>query len=491
MSDYRIRGTTGEWEVVIGLEVHAQVTSEAKLFSGASTGFGAEPNSQVSLVDAAMPGMLPVPNGECLRQAVRTGMALEAKINPWSRFDRKNYFYADLPQGYQISQLYFPIVGEGEIEILLDEKDEGSAKRVGIERIHLEQDAGKLMHDQHPDFSYVDLNRSGVALMEIVSKPDMRSPEEAGAYIRKLRSILRYVGSCDGNMEQGSMRADVNVSVRRPGAPLGTRTETKNVNSVRFIMAAIEHEASRQVDVLEAGGAIVQETRLWDPDKAETRSLRSKEEAHDYRYFPDPDLLPVELSDDFLAECRASLPELPDAKRRRYEQALGLTPYNASVLTADVTTARWFEALLETLGEPHAKRAANWVTSDLFGALNRLGKGIEESPVTPAQAAELLALTADGTLSGTLAKQVFEIMLETGEDPARIVEERGLRQTSDTGAIEAAIAEVLAANADKVADYRGGKDKLFGFFVGQVMKAMQGKANPGVVNDLLRKALAP
>jgi len=490
MSDYRIHGATGEWEVVIGLEVHAQVTSNAKLFSGASTEFGAEPNSQVSLVDAAMPGMLPVPNAECIRQAVRTGMALEARINPWSRFDRKNYFYADLPQGYQISQLYHPIVGEGEIEILLDEKDEGSAKRIGVERIHLEQDAGKLMHDQHPSMSYVDLNRSGVALMEIVSKPDMRSPDEAGAYIRKLRAILRYVGSCDGNMEQGSMRADVNVSVRRPGGDLGTRTETKNVNSVRFIMAAIEHEANRQVDVLEGGGSIVQETRLWDPDKAETRSLRSKEEAHDYRYFTDPDLLPVELADDFLQECRASLPELPDAKRRRYEQALGLSPYNASVLTADVTTALWFEALLDKLGDEHAQRASNWVTSDLFGALNRLGRTIEDSPVTPAQAAELLRLTADGTLSGTLAKQVFEIMLETGQDPARIVEERGLKQTSDTGAIDSAIAEILAANPDKVAEYRGGKDKLFGFFVGQVMKAMQGKANPGVVNDLLRKALA-
>jgi aspartyl-tRNA(Asn)/glutamyl-tRNA(Gln) amidotransferase subunit B len=489
MSDYRIHGATGEWEVVIGLEVHAQVTSRAKLFSGASTEFGAEPNTQVSLVDAAMPGMLPVPNAECIRQAVRTGMALEAKINPWSRFDRKNYFYADLPQGYQISQLYHPIVGEGEIEILLDEKDAGSAKRVGIERIHLEQDAGKLMHDQHPSMSYVDLNRSGVALMEIVSKPDMRSPEEAGAYVRKLRSILRYVGSCDGNMEQGSMRADVNVSVRRPGQPFGTRTETKNVNSVRFIMAAIEHEANRQVDVLEGGGTIVQETRLWDPDKAETRSLRSKEEAHDYRYFPDPDLLPVELADAFLADCRASLPELPDAKRRRYETGLGLPAYTASVLTADVTTARWFEALLAELGEEHAQRASNWVTSDLFGALNRLGRTIEDSPVGPAQAAGLLRLTADGTLSGTLAKQVFEIMLETGEDPGRIVEERGLRQTSDTGAIEQAIAQVMAANADKIAEYRSGKDKLFGFFVGQTMKAMAGKANPQVVNELLKKAL--
>jgi aspartyl-tRNA(Asn)/glutamyl-tRNA(Gln) amidotransferase subunit B len=488
-ASYRIHGATGEWEVVIGLEVHAQVTSKAKLFSGASTEFGAEPNTQVSLVDAAMPGMLPVPNAECIRQAVRTGMALEAQINPWSRFDRKNYFYADLPQGYQISQLYHPIVGEGEIEILVDEKDEASAKRVGIERIHLEQDAGKLMHDQHPSMSYVDLNRSGVALMEIVSKPDMRSPDEAGAYIRKLRAILRYVGSCDGNMEQGSMRADVNVSVRRAGQPFGTRTETKNVNSVRFIMAAIDYEANRQVDVLEGGGTIVQETRLWDPDKAETRSLRSKEEAHDYRYFPDPDLLPVELSGDFLADCRATLPELPDAKRQRYETVLGLNPYNASVLTADVTTARWFEALLARVGDEHAQRASNWVTSDLFGALNRLGRSIEDSPVTPARAGELIRLTADGTLSGTLAKQVFEIMLETGEGPGAIVEARGLRQTSDTGAIDKAIAEVMAANEDKVADYRGGKDKLFGFFVGQVMKAMQGKANPGVVNELLKKAL--
>jgi aspartyl-tRNA(Asn)/glutamyl-tRNA(Gln) amidotransferase subunit B len=486
MSDYRIHGATGEWEVVIGLEVHAQVTSNAKLFSGASTEFGAEPNTQVALVDAAFPGMLPVPNEECLRQAVRTGMAINAQINAWSRFDRKNYFYADLPQGYQISQLYHPIVGEGEIEVDLEG---GATKTIGIERIHLEQDAGKLMHDQHPSFSYVDLNRTGVALMEIVSRADMRSPEEAGAYVRKLRSILRYVGSCDGNMEQGSMRADVNVSVRRPGEEFGTRTETKNVNSVRFIMAVIEHEARRQVDLIEEGGSVVQETRLFDPDKGVTRALRSKEDAHDYRYFPDPDLLPLELSDAFLAECRASLPELPDAKRTRYESAFGLSAYNAGVLTADVTSARWFEALLEALGPQHAQRASNWVTSELFGALNRLGRTIEESPVSPAQAAELLALTADGTLSGTLAKQVFEIMLETGESPAAIVDSRGLRQTSDSGAIEAAIAEVIAANPDKVAEYRGGKDKLFGFFVGQVMKAMAGKANPQVVNELLKKAL--
>ena len=486
-SSYRIQGATGEWEVVIGLEVHAQVTSQAKLFSGASTAFGAEPNSQVSLVDAAMPGMLPVPNRECIRQAVRTGMAIDAKINRWSRFDRKNYFYADLPQGYQISQLYHPLVGEGSIDI---ELEEGATKRIGVERIHVEQDAGKLMHDQHPTRSYVDLNRSGVALMEIVSRPDMRSPAEAGAYVRKLRTILRYVGSCDGNMEEGSMRADVNVSVREPGGELGTRTETKNVNSVRFVMAAIEHEAQRQVDVLEAGGAIVQETRLFDPDKGVTRSMRSKEDAHDYRYFPDPDLLPLELDDAFLDECRASLPELPDAKRARYAGELGLSPYNAAVLTAEAETARWFEALLAAGGDTvTAKAAANWVSSDLFGALNRLGKSVDESPVSPAQGAELLKLVADGTLSGSLAKQVFEVMLETGEDPGAIVEARGLKQTSDTGAIEAEIAKVLAANADKVADYRGGKDKLFGFFVGQTMKAMAGKANPGVVNDLLRKAL--
>ncbi|MET0372138.1 MAG: Asp-tRNA(Asn)/Glu-tRNA(Gln) amidotransferase subunit GatB [Sphingobium sp.] len=496
-ADYRIQGATGEWEVVIGLEVHAQVTSNAKLFSGAATAFGAEPNTQVSLVDAAMPGMLPVPNRECIRQAVRTGMAIDAQINKWSRFDRKNYFYADLPQGYQISQLYHPIVGEGQIDIVLDEKNpEGSTKTIGIERIHVEQDAGKLMHDQHPTRSYVDLNRSGVALMEIVSKPEMRSPAEAGAYLAKLRTILRYVGSCDGNMDQGSMRADVNVSVRRPGEPFGTRTETKNVNSVRFVMAVVEHEASRQVDVLEAGGKIVQETRLYDPDRGETRSMRSKEDAHDYRYFPDPDLLPLELDDAFLEECRASLPELPDAKRKRYETALGLSPYNAATLTADADTARWFETLIaasaaaqkKSEGEV-AKAAANWLLSDLYGALNRIGKDLADSPVSPAQAAELLALVADGTLSGSLAKQVFEIMLETGSGAARIVEEKGLKQTSDSGAIEAVVAKILADNSDKVEQYKAGKEALFGFFVGQTMKAMQGKANPQVVNELVRKAL--
>ena len=497
MSEYRIQGATGDWEVVIGLEVHAQVVSQAKLFSGAATAFGAEPNSQVSLVDAAMPGMLPVPNRECIRQAVRTGMAINAQINKWSRFDRKNYFYADLPQGYQISQLYHPLVGEGQIDITLDEKDpDSSVKTIGIERIHVEQDAGKLMHDQHPTRSYVDLNRSGVALMEIVSRPDMRSPAEAGAYLRKLRTILRYVGSCDGNMEEGSMRADVNVSVRKPGEPLGTRTETKNVNSVRFVMAAIEMEASRQVDVLEAGGTIVQETRLFDPDKMETRSMRSKEDAHDYRYFPDPDLLPLELDDAFLEECRASLPELPDAKLKRYESELGLSAYNAAVLTAEAETARWFEQLLAAGAKAQkkseadvAKASANWLLSELYGALNRLGRSLDDSPVSPEQGAELLALVADGTISGTIAKQVFEIMLETGDAAGKIVEEKGLKQTSDTGAIEAVIAKVLADNADKVEQYKGGKEALFGFFVGQTMKAMQGKANPQIVNELLKKAL--
>jgi aspartyl-tRNA(Asn)/glutamyl-tRNA(Gln) amidotransferase subunit B len=492
MTEYRIQGNTGEWEVVIGLEVHAQITSESKLFSGSSTGFGAEPNSHVSLVDAAMPGMLPVPNRECLRQAVRTGMAINAQINRWSRFDRKNYFYADLPQGYQISQLYHPIVGEGEIEVTLNEKDPDSpTKKIGIERIHVEQDAGKLMHDQHPTMSFVDLNRSGVALMEIVSRPDISSPQEAGAYLKKLRSILRYVGSCDGNMEQGSMRADVNVSVRKPGGELGTRTETKNVNSIRFMMQAIEYEAQRQVDLIESGGAVVQETRLFDPNKQETRSMRSKEDAHDYRYFPDPDLLPVELDDAFLEECRASLPELPDAKRARYE-AMGLTAYNAAVLTAEAETAFWFEDLLAEGVD--AKQGSNWLMSELFGALNKMGKTLDESPINPKQAAELLGLVADGTISGSIAKQVFEIMLETAAQgnmmgAAAIVEEKGLKQTNDTGAIEVEIAKIMAANEDKVAEYRSGKDKLFGFFVGQTMKAMQGKANPQIINDLLKKAL--
>jgi aspartyl-tRNA(Asn)/glutamyl-tRNA(Gln) amidotransferase subunit B len=490
---FRIAGETGPFEVVIGLEVHAQVTSRAKLFSGAATAFGAEPNTQVSLVDAAMPGMLPVLNGACVEAAVRTGLALGCAINRHSRFDRKNYFYADLPAGYQISQYKDPVVGEGVLEVPLEE---GRTVSVGIERIHLEQDAGKSIHDLSPDQSFVDLNRAGVALMEIVSKPDMRSPAEAGAYVATLRSILRAVGTCDGNMQEGSMRADVNVSVRRPGAPFGTRCEIKNVNSIRFVQQAIEAEAARQVRLIEAGEVVRQETRLFDPDRGETRSLRSKEDAHDYRYFPEPDLLPLELTEEFVAACRASLPELPADRRRRYGEALGLSPYLAGVLTADVEVSAWFEALLaETAARQGkaprevAEKAANWMTGDLFGALNRLDRGIGDSPVSPAQGAELLALLADGTLSGPLSKQVFEIMLETGEDPGVIAEARGLKQVSDTGALEAAIGAVLAANADKVAEYRSGKDKLFGFFVGQVMKASAGKANPAVVNQLLKKAL--
>jgi aspartyl-tRNA(Asn)/glutamyl-tRNA(Gln) amidotransferase subunit B len=505
MSNYRIQGATGEWEVVIGLEVHAQVTSQSKLFSGSATAFGAEPNSQVSLVDAAMPGMLPVPNAECIRQAVRTGMAIDAQINAWSRFDRKNYFYADLPQGYQISQLYHPIVGEGSLLIEADEKAGiPEDKIIGIERIHVEQDAGKLMHDQHPTMSYVDLNRSGVALMEIVSRPDMASPAEAGAYLRKLRAILRYVGSCDGNMEEGSMRADVNVSVRRVGEGLGTRTETKNVNSVRFVMQAIEHEAMRQVDVLESGGTIVQETRLFDPGTGTTRTMRSKEDAHDYRYFPDPDLLPLVLEEDFLAECRASLPELPDAKRKRYMGEMGLTAYQARELIAEKKWAEFFEdvvaevsilikAPLPDLG----KASANLVLNEVFGFLSSLGieNGIDSVTGEPVgcidawQAAKLLKLRLDGTLSAPLYKELFQAVAGTKDDPEVVAKEKGLVQVSDTGAIEAAVDAIIAANADKVEQYRGGKEALFGFFVGQTMKAMQGKANPGVVNQLLKDKL--
>lgn len=497
MSTYRINGASGEWEVVIGLEVHAQITSAAKLFSGAATAFGAEPNTQVSLVDAAMPGMLPVPNMECIRQAVRTGMAIAAQINKYSRFDRKNYFYADLPQGYQISQLYHPIVGEGQLIIDADEKAGiPEEKIIGIERIHVEQDAGKLMHDQHPTMSYVDLNRSGVALMEIVSKPDMRSPAEAGAYVRKLRSILRYVGSCDGNMEEGSMRADVNVSVRKVGEEFGTRTETKNVNSVRFVMQVIEYEANRQVDVLESGGAVDQETRLFDPGTGTTRTMRSKEDAHDYRYFPDPDLLPVELEDDFLANCRASLPELPDAKRRRYTEVLGLSEYNAREITAEVETFTRFEALLSAaaaaIGKGEAAVAtqvANWALSVAPGVVNALGDEANLAHATPEAQAAILAMQDKGEISGGQAKEIYEIVLKTGRAPAEIAETEGLKQLSDTGAIEAIIDEVLAGNADKVAEYRGGKDKLFGFFVGQTMKALAGKGNPAVVNDILKSKL--
>ena len=489
-----IEGRNGPWETVIGLEIHAQLISRAKLFSGAATAFGAEPNTQVSLVDAAFPGMLPVLNAECVRQAVRTGLALGCTIHRWSRFDRKNYFYADLPAGYQISQYAHPVIGEGALEVTLED---GSVRTIGIERIHLEQDAGKSIHDLHPDYSLVDLNRAGVALLEIVSKPDMRAPEEAAAYVATLRSVLRAIGTCDGNMQEGSLRADVNISVRRPGEPLGTRCEIKNVNSLRFIREAIAFEARRQVAILDAGGTIRQETRLFDPERGETRPLRSKEDAHDYRYFPDPDLLPLELTEAFIAECRASLPELPAARRARYQAELGLSSYLARLLTADAEESAWFEALLAETARRQGRavaevseKAANWMTGELFGALNRLGRSIAECPVSPAQAAELLALLADGTLSGPLAKQVFELMLETGEDPLAIAEARGLRQVSDSGAVEAAIRAVLEAHADRVAEYRAGKEKLFGFFVGQVMKATGGRANPQLVNDLLRRALA-
>ncbi|MCW8087312.1 Asp-tRNA(Asn)/Glu-tRNA(Gln) amidotransferase subunit GatB [Sabulicella glaciei] len=474
--------TIDGWELVIGLEVHAQVTSQAKLFSGAATAFGAAPNSQVSFVDAGMPGMLPVINGECVAQAVRTGLGLNAEIHLWSRFDRKNYFYADLPQGYQISQFAHPIVGKGEVEITLAD---GTTKTVGITRLHLEQDAGKSLHDQHATKSFIDLNRSGVALMEIVSEPDMRSPEEAGAYLTKLRQIMRYLGTCDGNMDEGSLRADVNVSVRKPGEGFRTRCEVKNVNSIRFVMQAVEAEARRQIEVWESGGTVDQETRLFDTGRGVTRSMRSKEDAHDYRYFPDPDLPPLVFTKDFVDGLKAALPELPDARRARYV-AMGLSPYDAHVLTLEKDTAVFFE---EVAGGRDAKLAANWVTGDYFAALNRLKRDVSDSPVSARHLGRLLDLIADGTISGKIAKDVFEIMLEADEDPASIVESRGLKQVKDTGAIEAAADAVLAANADKVAEFRSGKDKLFGFFVGQVMKAMQGKGNPALVNEVLKAKL--
>ncbi|MBP2314032.1 Asp-tRNA(Asn)/Glu-tRNA(Gln) amidotransferase subunit GatB [Azospirillum soli] len=478
-----IQGETGDWEMVIGLEVHAQVISNAKLFSGAATEFGAEPNSQVSFVDAAFPGMLPVINEHAVEQAVRTGLGLKAQINLHSVFDRKNYFYADLPQGYQISQYLQPIVGKG--EIVLDLPD-GSSRTVGITRLHLEQDAGKSLHDQHPAKTYIDLNRSGVALMEIVSEPDMRTAEEAGAYLRKLRSILRYLGTCDGNMEEGSMRCDVNVSVRKPGAPFGTRCEIKNVNSIRFVMAAIEYEARRQIDIIEEGGKIDQETRLWDTTKFETRSMRSKEEAHDYRYFPDPDLLPLELEPEWVEDIKKTLPELPDDKKARFISEYKLSAYDANVLVSEKAKADFYEAVAKGR-DP--KLAANWVTGELFGYLNKAGKEIEESPVSAENLGGLIDLIADNTISGRIAKEVFEAMFETGEKPADIVEKKGLRQVTDTGAIESSIDAVLAANADKVEEFRSGKDKLFGFFVGQVMKATQGKANPALVNEILTRKL--
>ena len=481
---YALEGETGAWEIVVGLEVHAQVVSRAKLFSGASAEYGGAPNSHVSFVDAAFPGMLPVINQECVAQAVRTGLGLNARINPVSRFDRKNYFYADLPQGYQISQFEHPIVGAGSIEI---ELADGSTTSIGVTRLHLEQDAGKSLHDQHPDKSYIDLNRSGVALMEIVSEPDIRSPEQAGAYIRKLRAILRYLGTCDGNMEEGSLRADVNVSVRRPGEPFRTRCEVKNVNSIRYVMQAIEAEAARQVKVWESGGAVVQETRLFDPARGETRSLRSKEDAHDYRYFPDPDLLPLVLDEAWIETLRAGLPELPDAKRARFVSDYGLSPYDAAVLVADQETAAFYETVA-TGRDP--KQAANWMTGDFFAALNRTGRAIADSPVSAENLGALLDLLADNTINGRIAKEVFEVMVETGEAPGAIVESRGLRQVTDASAIDAAVASILAANQDKVAEYKSGKDKLFGFFVGQTMKAMAGKGNPALVNEALKKQLA-
>ena len=478
----QIHGATGDWEIVIGMEVHAQVSSQAKLFSGASADFGGEPNDHVSLVDAAMPGMLPVINEYCVEQAVRTGLGLNAKINLHSVFDRKNYFYPDLPQGYQISQYQQPVVGEGVVHLDLAD---GVTVEVGIERLHLEQDAGKSIHDQHPSSSFVDLNRSGVALMEIVSKPDMRSADEAKAYVSKLRAILRYLGTCDGNMEQGSMRADINVSVRRPGDPLGTRCEIKNVNSIRFMGQAIEYEARRQVDILEDGGEIVQETRLFDPKRGETRSMRTKEEAHDYRYFPDPDLLPLELDQAWVDEIAKNLPELPDDKKARFVEQYGLSPYDAGVLVDDKAAADYFETVAHGVD---AKLAANWVMGELFAVLNKRGLEIGASPVPPDALRDLIGLITDQTISGRIAKDVFEIMLETGEAPGDIVEARGLKQVTDTSAIEQIVDEIISANPQQASEVKD-KPKAIGWFVGQVMKASEGKANPQTVNDILRRKL--
>jgi len=484
-----MRGATGDWELVIGLEVHAQVASKAKLFSGASTEFGGEPNSHVSLVDAAMPGMLPVINEGCIAQAVRTGLGLDAKINLVSVFDRKNYFYPDLPQGYQISQYKRPIVGEGAVEIEVD----GNAIKVGIERLHLEQDAGKSIHDQNPEHTLVDLNRSGVALMEIVSKPDMRSAKQAQAYVSKLRSILRYLGTCDGDMEKGNLRADVNVSVRRPGAELGTRCEIKNVNSIRFIGQAIEAEARRQIDIIEDGGTVEQETRLFDSARGMTRSMRSKEEAHDYRYFPDPDLLPLELSQDYVDGLKKGLPELPDAKQARFVRDYKLSTYDAAVLTAERESAEFFEAVAKgrdgVVAKPRdGKVAANWVINELFGRLNKEGLEVATSPVSARQLGGIIDLIASGAISGKIAKDVFEIVWSEGGDPADIVESRGLKQVTDTGAIEKAVDAIIAANPDKVEQAKA-KPAVLGWFVGQVMKSTGGKANPQAVNELLRKKL--
>ena len=479
-----IESRTGKWETVIGLEVHAQVVSKAKLFSGAGTDFGAEPNTQVSPVDAAFPGMLPVINRFCVEQAVKTGLGLAAEINLPSVFERKNYFYPDLPAGYQISQYLQPIVGHG--RVTLDMPD-GTVRKIGITRLHLEQDAGKSLHDQHPSLTYVDLNRAGVALMEIVSEPDLRSAEEAGLYLRKLRSILRYLGTCDGNMEEGSLRCDCNVSVRRPGEPLGTRSEIKNLNSIRYVMQAIDYEARRQIELIEEGGRVEQQTRLFDVGRCITRPMRSKEEAHDYRYFPDPDLVPLVLDSDWVEQIRAELPELPDAKKGRFMSEYGLSADDAGVLVTEKETARFFERVAEGRD---AKTAANWVMGDLFGALNRLGVGIEHLPVSAEQLGALIDLIADGTISSRLAKDVFAEMATSGADPAAIVATKGLRQVTDSAAIEAAIDTVLAAQADKVAEYRAGRDKLYGYFVGQIMRATQGKANPALVNQFLKKKLA-
>ncbi|UDL95293.1 Asp-tRNA(Asn)/Glu-tRNA(Gln) amidotransferase subunit GatB [Lichenihabitans sp. PAMC28606] len=488
VSDKLLRGATGDWEIVVGMEIHAQVTSNSKLFSGASTAFGAEPNTHVSLVDAAMPGMLPVLNQACVAQAVRTGLGLKAQINKRSSFDRKNYFYPDLPQGYQISQFKSPIVGEGEVVVDLTPTEQF---HVGIERLHLEQDAGKSLHDQSPTASFVDLNRSGVALMEIVSKPDMRSADEAKAYVTKLRTILRYLGTCDGDMEKGSLRADVNVSVRRPGGPLGTRCEIKNVNSIRFIGQAVDTEARRQVAILEDGGSIDQETRLFDPAKGETRSMRSKEEAHDYRYFPDPDLLPLEFDDAFVAALAADLPELPDAKKARFMQQHGLSPYDASVLVAERELADYYEQAVAH--EPQGrdpKLVANWITGDVAASANAAGTSVAASAITAAQVAELVDVIADGTISGKIAKDILLLMAgeDRGHAPREIVERRGLRQVTDTGAIEAAVDAIIAGNPDKVAQVQA-KPTMLGWFVGQVMKSTGGKANPQAVNDVLKAKL--
>lgn len=483
MSNAVIKGETGDWEMVIGLEIHAQVLTNSKLFSGAATAFGAEPNAQVSPVDAGMPGMLPVINKEAVEKAVRTGFGLNAVINLESVFERKNYFYPDLPQGYQISQYEKPIVGNGEIEIDLAD---GSTKVIGIERLHLEQDAGKSLHDQHPQKSFVDLNRSGNPLMEIVSKPDLRSPEEAGAYVTKIRSIVRYLDTCDGNMDEGSMRCDVNVSVRRPGEPFGTRCEIKNVNSVRFVQQSIEYEARRQIEVIEGGGEIKQETRLFDTKNGTTRSMRSKEDAHDYRYFPDPDLLPLVLEQSFVDGIKATLPELPDAKKHRFTQDLGLSAQDVGVLIAEKDRAEFFERASKGRD---AKLLANWLQTELLGALNKAEKDLKDSPISAEQLGGLVDLISDNTISGRIAKDVFAEMFASGKDAATIVDEKGLKQVTDTGAIEKMVDEIISENPGQVAEYRSGKDKLFGFFVGQAMKKSGGKMNPAMVNDILKTKL--